>query len=88
MAKLVWDKIDDRLYKTGLDRGVLYVPNPQSKYDNGFAWNGLTAVDEDFSDDATSPHYYDGVKYLDSYPNGDFTAKLSAFTYPDEFLGV
>jgi hypothetical protein len=86
MTRLVWDKVDDRLYKTGIDRGVLYVPNAQSEYDNGFAWNGLTAVEEDFGQDTTEPYYFDGVKYLDSYNTGDFAAKLSAFTYPDEFL--
>jgi hypothetical protein len=86
MTRLVWDKIDDRFYKAGLDHGVLYVPNAQGEYDDGFAWNGLTAIDENFSDDNTDPHYYDGVKYLDSYHDGDFSAKLSAFTYPDEFL--
>lgn len=86
MTRLVWDKVDERFYKVGLDHGVLYVPNAQGEYDNGFAWNGLTSVDETFSDDNTEPYYYDGVKYLDSYDLGDFQAKLSAFTYPDEFL--
>lgn len=86
MTKLVWDKTDERLYKTGLDHGVLYVPDVMGAYNNGFAWNGLTSVNESFDDDSTAPQYFDGVKYLDSYGYGDFKATLSAFTYPDEFL--
>lgn len=86
MAKLEWDKLDERPFETGIDRGVFYVPNAQGIYDNGFAWNGLTAVQEEFKDDKTRAHYFDGIKYLDSYYHGDFSAKLSAFTYPDEFL--
>lgn len=86
MTRLVWDSPDERFYKTGIDHGVFYVPDSQGEYNNGFAWNGLTSVDEDFGDDETESHYYDGVKYLDSYILGDFKATMTAFTYPDEFL--
>ena len=86
MAKLVWDQVDDRLYKSGLDHGVLYLPNPQGEYDDGVSWNGLISIKENFSDDNTDAHYFDGVKYLDSYNVGDFAATLSAYTYPDAFL--
>jgi hypothetical protein len=86
MTKLVWDKIDEKFYETGIDRGVLYIPNPQGEYWNGFAWNGLTSVDEKFDQDNTEPYYFDGVKYLDTYNLGDYAATLQAFTYPDEFL--
>jgi hypothetical protein len=86
MPKLEWDKIQERVYETGLDRGVLYLPSAPRDYDHGVVWNGLTSVDEDFSTDVTRPHYFDGVKYLDSAQSGDFAAKLNAYTYPDEFL--
>lgn len=86
MAKLYWDNMEERFYETGLDRGVLYVPNALGIYDNGFAWNGLTQIQEVFDNDGTNPHYFDGVKYLDSYYVGDFAATLNAFTYPDEFV--
>jgi hypothetical protein len=94
MTRLIWDQIGDRIYETGIDHGVLYIPDdlpptPTVRvlhYNTGFAWNGLISIDEDFADDATDPLYYDGVKYLDSYNIGDFSAQLSAYTYPDEFL--
>ena len=43
---LVWDKVGERLFETGVDRGVLYVPNAAGVYDTGVAWNGLTTVTE------------------------------------------
>lgn len=81
MSRIVWDQAGSRLYETGLDRGVLYLSDK-----SGVPWNGLTGVDENFSDDSTDPQYFDGVKYLDLPSIGNFVAKLSAFTYPDEFM--
>lgn len=79
MAELVWDKIGDRTYQTGVDRGVLYLSDGTSA-----AWNGLTSVEEQFSH-VKKPYYFDGMKYLEHIVPGDFSAKLKAFTYPDEF---
>lgn len=81
MAQLVWDNVGDRLYETGLDRGVLYLENG-----NGVAWNGLTSVSEDVGGNTTTELYYDGVKYLDLSTISDFSGTLKAYTYPDEFL--
>ena len=55
MTKLEWDKVDERLYEVGLDHGVLYVPSTPGVYDNGFAWNGLVSLEEDFGNDQTPP---------------------------------
>jgi hypothetical protein len=81
MTKLLWDRVGERLYEAGLDRGVLYLSNGI-----GVAWNGMTSVDEDMSEDSSSPAYFDGVKYMDVPSTGDFEATLTALTYPDEFL--
>jgi hypothetical protein len=80
MPALVWDQIGDRLYETGVSKGVLYK-------DDGFGvvWNGLTAVEEDVSTQVEAV-YFDGVKFNDIVTVGDFSAVLRAFTYPDEFL--
>jgi len=80
MTKLVWDQVGERLYETGVDRGVLYLSDGSA-----VPWNGLTSVNETV-DDATTPVYFDGVKYQDVQSTGDFAATLTAFTYPDEFL--
>jgi hypothetical protein len=79
MTALVWDKAGDRTYQTGVDRGVLYLHDGTVA-----AWNGLTSVENTDVSTLTS-YYLDGVKYLDNLLPGDFTGKLKAFTYPEEF---
>src|SRR5436190_16773892 len=82
MTALVWDRLGERIYQTGVDRGVLYL------HDGTVAvWNGLTSVEES-SDSERKAFYLDGVKYLENVIPGDFSAKLKAFTYPDEFYEV
>jgi hypothetical protein len=80
MVRLLWDQIGERLYEAGVDRGVLYLADG-----SGVSWSGLVSVDEDFGDDASEPEYFDGIKYLDKPLTGDFSATLTAFTYPDQF---
>ena len=81
MTKIVWDQSSERIYETGIDRGVLYIPNQF-----GIPWAGLTGLDDDYSEDATEPIYVDGIKQLDQDLIGNFKATLTAITYPDEFL--
>lgn len=79
MPALVWDNPDDRLFESGLDRGVLYLPDGSA-----VPWNGLTSIVEKFDKDVT-PIYYDGVKVHDLVTLGDFSATMKAVTYPEEF---
>jgi hypothetical protein len=79
MTALVWDKSGEKVYQTGVDRGVLYLQDGTA-----VVWNGLTSIEETGNDTLTS-YYLDGVKYLDTLTPGDFTGKLKAFTYPVEF---
>lgn len=80
MVQLEWDKIDERRFETGIDRGVLYLEDGR-----GVSWSGFTSVDENVAE-TTSPFFLDGVKYLDVPTISDYEATLKAFTYPDEFL--
>lgn len=80
MPELVWDKVGDRVFESGLDKGVLYLPDGSA-----VPWNGLTSVIESF-DKASSPVYYDGMKINDLITLGDFSATMKAVTYPDEFV--
>lgn len=79
MAVLEWDKVGERRYETGVDRGVLYLPDGR-----GIAWNGLAGI-EDTSTRETQSYYLDGVKFLERHTIGGYTGRLRAFTYPDEF---
>lgn len=86
MFKLKWDQTGERIYETGVDRGVLYVYDTKSnKYGTGVAWNGLTKVNESPSGAESNPQYADNTKYLDLYSAEEFGATIEAFTYPLEF---
>lgn len=85
MTALTWDQVGERLYETGVDHGVLYIPNGSGIYDAGYAWNGLTAVTESPSGAESSPQYADNIKYLNLVSAEEFGATIEAFTYPDEF---
>lgn len=85
MAALVWDQIGDRYYETGVDRGVLYIPNESGVYDTGVAWNGLTTVTESPTGAEANAKYADNTKYLNLISAEEFGATIEAFTYPDEF---
>lgn len=85
MAELVWDAVGERVYETGVDRGVLYLPNVSGVYDTGFAWNGLTGVTESPSGAEATPQYADNIKYLNLVSAEEFGATIEAFTYPEEF---
>jgi hypothetical protein len=85
MAKLAWDQTGARLYETGVDRGVLYIPNTSGVYDSGFAWNGLTTLTESPSGAESNPQYADNIKYLNLLSIEQFGGTIEAYTYPDEF---
>lgn len=82
VTNLVWDNVGDRVYETGLDRGVLYLSDGSA-----VPWNGLTSIVEKF-DKETVPVYYDGMKINELVSLGDFSATMKAMTYPDEFVEI
>lgn len=82
MTALVWDQPGERRYETGIDRGVLYLPSG-----GAVPWNGLVSVAETRSRE-TKSYWMDGIKFLDYSVPGAYSAKLQAFTYPDELDGL
>lgn len=85
MTALQWDVVGERLYETGVDRGVLYLPDGSGNYDTGIAWNGLTTITEKPTGAAATPQWADNIKYLNLISREEFGATIQAFTYPDEF---
>lgn len=85
MAELMWDQTGERVYETGVDRGVLYLPNETGIYDTGVAWNGLVSVTESPSGAEPNKQYADNRVYLNLLSTEEFSATLECFTYPDEF---
>lgn len=85
MVALVWDQIGERLYETGIDKGVLYIPGVGGAYDTGFAWNGLISVTEAPSGADATALYADNIKYLNLIAAEEFGCTIEAYTYPEEF---
>lgn len=85
MTALKWDKTGERLYETGVKKGVLYPQGENGTYPLGVAWNGLTAVTESPSGAEATPLYADDIKYLNLLSTEEFAATVEAYMYPDEF---
>lgn len=85
MAKLVWDKIGEHFYETGVRNGVLYPIGSTGEYAKGVAWNGLTSVTESPSGADANDQYADDMKYISLRGTETFGGTIEAFTYPEEW---
>ena len=85
MAKLQWDAVGARFYETGTKKGVLFPKKNDGTYENGVAWNGLTAVTESPSGAEETKLFADDIKYLSLRSAEEFGATIEAYTYPDEW---
>ena len=84
MSKIVWDQSGERLYETGVDRGVVY-PKTSGAYPSGYGWNGLTSVEESPSGAEATALWADNIKYLNLISNEEFGFTINAYTFPEEF---
>ena len=84
MSKLMWDQIGDRLYETGVDRGVVY-PIKNNAYPVGAAWNGLISVSLSPSGAEPTALYANNTKYLNLMSLEELSGTIEAYMYPDEF---
>lgn len=85
MFKLAWDAVGEKIWETGLDRGVLYPMDNKGAYPKGAAWNGLISVSESPSGAEANPFYADNIEYANVRSVEKFGATVEAYTYPDEF---
>lgn len=80
MPKVIWNATGERLFHTGVDRGMLYAfENP------GVPWNGLVSVTEAPASSGVKPYYLDGRKIQNLPGNDDFAGTIQAYTAPLEF---
>lgn len=82
--KLVWDQDGQKLYETGVDRGVLY-PFDEGQYGMGVAWNGLINVNESPSGAEPTALWADNRKYLELMSAEEFGFTIEAYMSPEEF---
>ena len=86
MAKLVWDAVGERQFETGVSKTVLYpMSTVVGTYENGVAWNGVTAITESPTGAEPSAIYADNIKYLTLMSVEELEVTLEAYTYPDEW---
>lgn len=84
MPRIEFDKVGERKFETGIDRGVLY-PYKNGAYTGGVAWNGLTSVSESPSGAENTDLYADNIKYLTMRSAEQLGLTVEAYTYPKEF---
>lgn len=83
---LVWDEAVDRLFETGVDKGVLYPYNDETKKPGvGVAWNGLSSVQESPEGADATDIYADNMKYLSLRSVEKFKGTIEAYMAPDEW---
>lgn len=82
MTRVNWDVSGQRLFHTGVDRGMLYVGVAA-----GVPWNGLASVTETRTGGDAQPVYLDGRKVQNTAGEEDFGATIETFTFPIEFSG-
>ena len=89
MTKLAWDETGNRIYESGIRKGVLYKKivsgGNAGDYGAGVAWNGLTSVTESPSGAEETALYANDSKYLSLYSAEEFGGTIGAYTYPDEW---
>lgn len=84
MAKLEWDKTGERLYYTGVKKGVIY-KQVAGAYPAGEAWNGLVSVTESPSGAEATALYANDQKYVEMLSLEEFGFSIEAYMYPDAF---
>lgn len=84
MPKLVWDQVSEKIYETGVDRGVLF-PMAGAAYSNGEAWNGMMSINEQPSGAEPTPLYANNRKYLELMSAEEFGMTIGAYTFPKGF---
>lgn len=85
MPKLSWDQVGERIYETGISKGVLFAQKSDGSYDAGVAWNGLISVTKSPEGGEDNAIYADNMKYLSLTSAENLNGSISAYTYPEEF---
>lgn len=85
MTRITWAAPGQKKWKTGVDRGVLFLRDTGGVYNDGVAFPGLTGVTESPSGAESNKQYADNGVYANLKSAELFGATVEAFTYPPEF---
>ena len=83
--QIVWDKSSERLYRTGVDRVVLFPQTIGGVYGEGVGWNGVTKISESPDGGDTTTIYANNNIYLNLVAKENFKGSITAYTYPKEW---
>ena len=83
--QIVWDKASERLYRTGVDRVVLFPQTTGGVYGEGVGWNGVTKISESPDGGDTTTIYANNNIYLNLVAKENFKGSITAYTYPKEW---
>lgn len=83
--QIVWDKTSERLYRTGVDRVVLFPQTTGGAYGQGVGWNGVTKISESPDGGDTTTIYANNNIYLNLVAKENFKGSITAYTYPKEW---
>lgn len=83
--QIVWDKTSERLYRTGVDRVVLFPQTTAGTYGQGVGWNGVTKISESPDGGDTTTIYANNNIYLNLVAKENFKGSITAYTYPKEW---
>lgn len=85
MSRIAWHQVGEKKYKTGVDRGVLYVRDDDGKYPKGVPWNGLRNISENPSGGEPNAFWADNTKYLNLMSVEEYEGSIGAYYAPKEF---
>lgn len=85
VGKLVWDAQTKRYYEMGVSKGVLYVRKDDGTYEDGVAWNGLTAVTASPDGAEATDLWADNIKYASFRSAETFGGTIEAYMAPPEW---
>lgn len=81
---ITWDNQGEKKFEAGTDHAVLY-PIASGVYPKGYAWNGITAVNESPEGGDAQDFYADNIKYGSLRGAENFNGTIECYTYPDEW---
>lgn len=85
MSRMIWDKIGERRYETGVEQVALY-PQAGAAYPKGVPWNGITALNITPSGAEPTSLYANDSKYITLTSIEELGGTIEAYTYPDEWM--
>jgi hypothetical protein len=83
MSAITWDKVGERIYQTGVDRGVFYT-EAGGEFISGVPWNGLTSIEPSREGRDLTSLYSADVKRDTASTFEEYGGSITAYTYPEE----